>query len=430
LTIEAQILRIADRVTRKLRLFQNALSAEALIGLARRHTGLSDFGREPIEEALTVLLASYHKEAELSLFGHLAAKWDVLRFLTNLLLLREAELNNPAISEERILRPIFIVGLPRSGTTFLHNLLAQDPDNLVPLFWETIYPCPDGRSLRSGRDRRPERVDRQISTFARLAPELGLIHPMTAQSPQECTEITAHVFRSLRLDTTHHVPSYRQWLDRTGHLAAYRFHKHFLQYLQHQKGPGCWILKCPDHVFALDTIRLVYPDARFIILHRDPVKVLSSVARLTEVLRLPFTRHIDRREIGRQVNQHWQRGAALLIEADANGLASPSNLRHVEFRDFIADPFRTVSTLYSHFDLGLTSAAASRIKNFIAQRPNGGYGRGAGRLEDYGLSAPALREAYQPYMKHFGIESEAGVASGSDSNRILSVPTRAVRQSP
>jgi hypothetical protein len=336
-------------------------------------------------------------------------------------------LTHPAIAEERILRPIFIVGLPRSGTTFLHNLLAQDPDNLVPLCWETIYPCPERRSLWSGRDRRPDRVDRQISAFSRLAPELSQIHPMTAQSPQECTEITAHVFRSLRLDTTHHVPSYRQWLDRTGHLAAYRFHKRFLQYLQRQKGAGCWILKCPDHLFALDAIKLIYPDARFIILHRDPVKVLSSVVRLTEVLRRPFTRHIDRRELGRRVNQHWQKGAALLIEADAKELASAPNLRHLDFKDFIANPFRTVSALYSHFDLPLTTAAASRIKAFIARRPNGGYGRAVGRLEDYGLNAQALREAYQPYMKHFGVESEA---AGSAQDRTISVPARAVRQAP
>ena len=151
---------------------------------------------------------------------------------------------------------------------------------------------------------------------ARLAPELSQVHPITAYSAQECTEITAHIFQSLRLDTTHRVPSYRRWLDRTGHRAAYRFHKRFLQHLQRQKGPGRWILKCPDHLFALEAIGEVYPDARFVFLHRDPTMVLASVARLTEVLRRPFTRQLDRHDLGRQVMQRVHVGAVLALRPD------------------------------------------------------------------------------------------------------------------
>jgi len=204
-----------------------------------------------------VLVESYNREAELSLFGRFATRWDLLRFLTNLLELRAAEHRDPAILEQAIDRPIFISGLPRSGTTFLHNLLAQDPDNLAPLARETVYQCADRRRPAGSRDRRAEKLDRHIAAFAGLAPEMSQIHPMTAYSAQECTEITAHVFQSLRLDTTHDIPSYRRWLDRTGHLTAYRFHKRFLQHLQRLKGPGRWVLKCPDHLFALEALREV-----------------------------------------------------------------------------------------------------------------------------------------------------------------------------
>src|SRR5215813_269887 len=190
LTVEGSLLHAADRVAERLGLFEAPLLAEELMALARRRTGLSDFGPEPFEEALTILLESYDREASLSLFGRFAARWDVLRFLTNLLRLREAEVGDPAIQVQPIGNPIFISGLPRSGTTFLHNLLAQDPDNLVPLCWETIYPQPARYARRAARDGRPEKVDRQIAAFARLAPELGQIHPMTAYSAQECTEIT------------------------------------------------------------------------------------------------------------------------------------------------------------------------------------------------------------------------------------------------
>ncbi len=406
MTVEGSLLHAADRVAGRLGLFEAPLVAEELIALACRRSGLSDFGPEPFEEALAVLLESYDREAALSLFGRFAARWDVLRFLTNLLELREAETRDPALLDQPIDRPIFISGLPRSGTTFLHNLLAQDPDNLAPLCWETIYPQPKPGSRRNGRDRRPEKVDRQIAAFARLAPELGQVHPITAYSAQECTEITAHIFQSLRLDTTHRVPSYRRWLDRTGHRAAYRFHKRFLQHLQRQKGPGRWILKCPDHLFALEAIGEVYPDARFVFLHRDPTMVLASVARLTEVLRRPFTRRLDRHDLGRQVNEHWQTGARLLVEADSAGLLRPQNVRHLEYAAFVADPFRAVSELYAHFDLPLGNAAGARIRAFMAERPSGRYSHNPTRLEDYGLSAPALREAYQLYTDHFAIAAE------------------------
>jgi hypothetical protein len=420
LRLEGSLLRAADRVAGQLGLFEAPLAAQSLIRAARRRTGLDDFGNEPFEEALDVLLDAYNREAALSLFGRFAARWDVLRFLTNLLELQAAERRDPAIRRQAIERPIFITGLPRSGTTFLHNLLAQDPDNLTPLAWETIYPCPPHRASPGARDRRPAQVDRQIAAFARLAPALSQIHPMTAYSAQECTEITAHIFQSLRLDTTHDVPSYRRWLDRQGHLAAYRFHKRFLQHLQRQKGPGRWVLKCPDHLFALDAIRQVYPDARFVFLHRDPVKVLASVARLTEVLRRPFTRRLDRREIGRQVNAHWVAGATLLTAADSDKRWPNSDVRHLEYRDFVADPLRTATELYRHFEVPLGQAALARIEAFVAGRPNGGYGGEASRLEDYGLSEPALRADYKDYMTHFAIDPEVrGRPQVPQANRSL-----------
>lgn len=418
MTVEGSFLLAADRVAERLGLFEAPLVAEELIALARRRTGLSDFGNEPFEEALSVLLEAYDREAALNIFGRFAARWDVLRFLGNLLRLRDAELRDPAIVEQEIPSPIFIAGLPRSGSSFLHNILAQDPDTLAPLTWEMIYPQPQGRQRR-GRDRRPEKVDRQIARFARLAPELSKAHPMSAYSTQECTEITAHIFQSLRMDTTHHIPTYRRWLDLTGHRAAYRFHRRFLQHLRRQKGPGRWILKCPDHVFALEAILEIYPDARFVFLHRDPAKVLASVAQLTEVVRRPFARRLDRQALGQQVNEHWLTGAGLMVEADVQGLLKPANVRHLEYRAFVADPFRTVAELYAQFDMPLEGAAAARIKAFIAERPNGGYGQRVQRLEDYGMSAPALREAYRGYMDHFAIAAEGDGAQRAQP-RLLS----------
>jgi hypothetical protein len=373
-----------------------------LIEQAVRRTGLTDFGDGSFEEPLRVLIGSYEDEAALSMFGRIAARWDALRFLSNLLLLRDAEAQTPAILSQSIERPIFVTGMPRSGSTFLHNLLAQDRSNLYVRCWETIYPCPTSSGRPATSDRRAAKVDRHLDAFAKLAPDVRRVHPLTAQSPQECTEITGHVFRSLRFDTTHRVPSYRLWLDDAGHLAAYRFHRRFLKYLQHHKGPGRWVLKCPDHVFALDAIREVYPDACFVFMHRSPLEVVPSAAELTEILRRPFTRSIDRLELGRQVSERWAHGADILVSEAANSRDS-RYVAHLNFLTFVRDPIRSVAALYDRFGMPFSDELAMRLHHFIAQWPNGGYQRDKTPSVEYGLGIEAERRRYGDYIACFGL---------------------------
>ena len=173
----------------------------ALLERAKSRVGLSDFGEWPFEQGFRRLLASFAEEAELSPFGHLCTHWDIVRLLCNLLRLRHEELHHPNIPHQSVERPIFITGLPRSGTTFLHRLLALDTANQVPRVWQTIYPYPD-LTRPTGIDRRRQRVDRQLLFFSFLSPEFRRMHPIDADSPQECSEITSHVFTSLRFDTT------------------------------------------------------------------------------------------------------------------------------------------------------------------------------------------------------------------------------------
>jgi sulfotransferase family protein len=404
--LPARLFRGLDRVADRLGLFRRPVPPEKLVDLARRRSGLDDFGGWSFEEPLAVLLRSYYEEANLSTFGRIAVRWDMLRFLSNLLRLRDEEKRDPAVLDERIDRPIFVLGLPRSGTTFLHNLLADDPGNLTPRCWQTVFPYPIWAHENGSRDRRPELTARQYSQFLMLAPELPSLHPLDAHAAQECIEITGHVFRSLRFDTTHYIPSFQQWLEDAGHLEAYRFHKRFLQHLQHQNGGGQWILKSPDHIFALEALCEVYPDARFVFVHRDPMKVLPSVARLTEILRQPFTRRIDRLQIGRQVSNRWELGSKLLIDAADWLKSSPERIVHVRYRDLVRDPFAIVTDLYRHFGMTLSGQGEHCLKRSIAKRPDGGYGRNSYRFEDYGLNPAAERKHHSAYMAHFRMQPE------------------------
>jgi hypothetical protein len=384
---------------------RDEMSADELVARARRRTGLVDFGGAPFEEALEIFLDACREEAELSLFGRLATRWDALRFLSNLLRLRAEEAQTPGILEQPIERPIFVAGLPRSGTTFLHSLLAQDRTNLAPCVWQVIHPYPPP-GLSGGRDPRPRQVARQLRVFGILAPQFRRMHPIHAGSPQECSEITAHLFASLRFDTTYRIPRYRRWLDETGHLEAYRFHKRFLQHLQHQApGSAHWVLKCPDHIFALGALRAVYPDACMVFVHRDPLAVLPSVARLTEVLRRPFTRHVDKIEIGRQDSDRWLSATELMITA-ANDEPFREPIFHIHYLNLVGDPLGTLTALYRHFGRTLDRSAAARISRLVQAKPNGGYGTRRSHLEEYGLDPDVERRRYARYMERFGIRSE------------------------
>ena len=412
-----KIFRSLDLLAAKSGIFDVSLHADRLVAIARRRTGLDDFGDWHFEEPLRVLTESYDREARLTPFGRLAARWDMVRFLSNLLRLRDEEKRDPSIVSEKIDRPIFVLGLPRSGTTFLHQLLSLDPDNRVPRCWQTIYPYPiDART--GAQDRRAEIVDRQFRNFLRISPELPSLHPLDARAAQECIEITGQVMRSLRFDTTHYIPTYMRWLDDAGHLEAYRFHKRFLQHLQHQVGPGPWMLKTPDHIFAFDALAEVYPDARFIFVHRDPMRVMASVAKLTEILRKPFASFVDRLQIGRQVSERWVIGAGLLIHVAERLKTAPKRIWHLRYDDLVRDPLAQVAEIYRHFEMPLGAQAVANLRHEIAARPDGGYGANSYSFKDFGLSEPELRARFHDYVEHFQVECESRFAPRKSREKV------------
>jgi hypothetical protein len=425
-SVISRVLRCADAIAERAGYLRRPLTVAELVALARKATKHADFGVVSFEEPLRRFLDACATEANLSLVGRLATRWDVVRFLSNLLRFQAEEARRPEIASERIERPIFITGLPRSGTTFLHRLMMADAENRAPLVWETISPWPEP----STPDLRARRVGRQLKMFERLAPEFRALHPLDAASPQECSEITAHVFRSLRFDTNYRVPSYRDWLDSdlSRHLPAYEFHHRFLRHLQFQDGhKSRWVLKCPEHVFALRSIRAVYPDARLVFVHRDPVKVLLSVAHLTEVLRRPFTRDLDPVEIGRDESARWLAGAEQMIwTGDDAGLPEP--VCHVHHMDLISDPISTVDSVYRHFGMDLPWPAIAAIERYVAERPNGGYGPRNYAFADHGLEEAAERERFRPYMLRFGVAAEQ--ASGQPQPRTVFAPRSPAPTSP
>ncbi len=355
-------------------------------------------------EGLARLVAALDADSRLTMFGRVSLRFDAVRLLRNAQLVEDALAARPALARAAVAAPIFILGLPRSGTSFLHALLAVDTENLVPRSWQTIYPAPRPADFDAGRDHRARAVEKQLRFFAGLAPGFADHHPVDADSPQECSEITACVFQSLRFDTTYRVPKYLAWMDAHGHDEAFAFHRRFLQMLQADLPAGHWVLKCPDHTFSLDAIVKTYPDARFVVVHRDPVAVFGSVAHLTEILRKPFVKTVDPAEIGQQVTERWIEGAARLVAFDRRADVLPAQKFNIRYEELVADPLAGVARIYRHFGRVLAPAAAAAMAASVAQKPRGGYaGQRQYALKKFGISPEALAPRFAGYLDYFGI---------------------------
>jgi Sulfotransferase family len=380
------------------------LHADELLERAVSRTGRRDFADRSFVPHLEHLLDACNDEADLSALGVRAVKIDVVRCLRNLLRFDEVEEAYRSVLSRPIFAPVFITGMPRSGTTFLHRLILQDPGTIAPRLYQLVYPCAPRAGI--GRTLRRSWVGLQVALFRLLAPELNALHPIAADAPEECTDITAQVFQSLRFESMYRVPSYSRWLERSGLLLAYRFHRRFLQHLDAQLPGRRWILKSPDHLFGLDEIRRVYPDAHLVFVHRDPVRVLASVAKLTEVLRRPFARSVDRFEIGRQVTASWLTGAQRMSELSASG----DSVLHLHYRQIVSNPLDAVRAVYRYCGLTLGEEAERHMRTWLCAEANVSRRRGDYRLAEFGLSADLLRQRFARYTDAFDIEIEGSHA--------------------
>jgi len=372
-----------------------------MLEAALERAGQESFDDPSFVQPLQRLVASCNGESDLNTLGRNAVKFEIHRSLHNLLEFERSERAHPEVLARPIERPVFITGMPRSGSTFLHRLLVRDPAIAAPLSWRLVHPHPSSAG-RWGESLNRARVQAQFYLMRLLAPELNTLHEVAAGEPEECTDITAQVFQSLRYDSVYRVPSYQNWLQRHGHVEAYRFHKRFLQHLDAQTPGRRWILKSPDHVFALDDIRVVYPDAHWVFIHRDPVAVLASVARLTEVLRRPFAHHVDLAEIGQQVCASWLDGAQRMMGV----AAASSSILHLHYREVIADPQGAADRLFRHAGHASSGDAAQRMRKWLGSRSNRRHRPRRYDLTSFGLDPESLRAQFKPYTDTFGIELE------------------------
>jgi len=380
----------------------------ALIDQARQWAGSDDFGtdldeNETWRDGLGRLCDGFVADARLNDLGVEIAALDLVRALKNRLQIVDWRKSHPEIAEQKIERPIFIVGQPRTGTTILFDLLAQDPSLRPPLTWEVDAPLPVPRPDTYETDPRIAETQASLEMSEHIIPGFMSWHPMGAQVGQECVRITASQFCSMIFSVQYRLPSYYKWLlYEADHRQAYRFHRIFLQHLQSGVS-GQWLLKSPAHLWTLDTLLETYPDAVIVQTHRDPLKVIASVSALTNHLRRMASDQTSIADCAVQSCEEivvgLQRGMTL------RDSLPPGQVIDVQFTDFMRDPFATIRSLYGRLDRELTPAAERRMREHLAAHPGDG---GGGRYSwaDTGLDAEQLREQVAGYQQRYAVPTE------------------------
>jgi hypothetical protein len=381
---------------------------DRLVADAIAATGFDDLGEPTWREGLDRLLDSLATEARLNELGVSIVETEVGGYLRNRLGIVAHRAAHPELGDRAITRPLVIVGQPRTGTTILFDLLAQDPANRVPLTWEVDLPCPPPTTATYDTDPRIAESEATAEMADLVIPGFRAFHPIGARLGQECVRITGSEFRSLIFTVQYEVPTYNRWLlDEADLATAYRWHRTYLEHLQSAHMGERWLLKSPAHLWHLEALLAEYPDAIVIQTHRDPLKVIASVSALTAHLRQMGSDSPSLPAAAAQYEHDIFDGLDRGLAARRRGLLPPEQVVDVQFTDFMADPFATIASLYDRLGLTLSADAEARMRAFLARHPGDGGGGGSRyRWADTGLDADALRERAREYQARFGVPSE------------------------
>ena len=382
------------------------LDPDRLIEQACELAGSDDFGdADGWRENLSRLVDDMVAEADLSPIGVEVAAADVILPLRNRLQITKWRNDNPAVASQRVERPIIIIGQPRTGTTILYDLLAQDPELRAPLTWEVDHPFPVPQPATYATDPRIAETQAQLEMSEQLIPGFMKFHPMDALVGQECVRIFAGTFCSMIFTVQYRLPNYQRWLmHEANHSPTYRYHRKFLQHLQ-SGVPGQWLLKTPAHLWQLTDLLAEYPDALLVQTHRDPLVVMSSTSALMCHLRRLASDNPTIPEAAEQCSGEIVLGLNRELQWFDDGAVDASRIINVQFADFMRDPFATIRTIYGKLGRELTPTAETLMREHLSAHPGD---RGGNRYTwaDTGLDAAELREKVWAYQERFDVPSE------------------------
>jgi hypothetical protein len=370
-------------------------TVEDLHASATKAVGLDDFGTgdDNYREALGVLLESYQRDADLTEFGSKMCRFFIRNALMARLVSEAGFRQYPQHAEVTIERPIFVTGLPRTGTTALHRLLTADPGHQGLELWLVEFPQP--RPARETWSENPvfRQLDAQFAKAHDEDPDYMGLHYMTADEVEECWQLLRQSLHSVSYETLSHVPTYARWLASRDWTKPYQRHRKNLQLIGLNDVEKRWVLKNPSHLFALDALMATYPDALVVQCHRPAETLMASMCSLSAHTTAGWSNVFVGKQIGDDALQTWSRGLELFNTERARH--DPAQFCDVEYTDFVNDPIATIEGIYTYFGLELTGAGRAAMSD-IHDRSRQGLRapRHTYALADYGLTAEQVKERF------------------------------------
>jgi Sulfotransferase family len=380
------------------------IRADGLIAAACQQTGLDDFGGDSFREGLGVFCESAASEAQLNQIGAAVLPGAILSCLTNRLKVVDWVKRHPEASAERIESPTVVIGMFRAGTTFLSYLLEKDERHRPLLRWEAGDSVPPPTPATRRTDARIAAAQAAAAMLDQINPRVRLVQNEEPDGPTECISVLNQDFKSLVWEAMANVPGYGRWLQATDHGSAYEYHRRVLQVLQSGGVRGRWSLKSPHHALHLDALTAVYPDARLVLMHRDPLVLCASVCSLVSTLTKTFSDADHRRYIA----DHWTELLAQSIaKVDAFRDANPTQrIVDVHYAELVRDPMGTMHRVYAAFGDELDAHALRAMTDHIESHPKGRFGRHAYDLSEFGLDAATITAKFRSYVERYDIPVE------------------------
>ena len=371
---------------------------------ASEDTGLDHWGGDSYRAGLDQLVHALDTEAALSPLGEVALEAQILANLRNRLRVTAWIEQHPELLDEPVERPIIVLGLPRTGTTLLHELFHRDPANRSLMRWEALDSVPPPEAGRFADDPRVDTERAAAEAMDALNPQFRAIHYEAPDGPTECVAVLSQDFRSLLWSVVANVPSYTRWLLETDATPAYDYHRRVLQLLQ-SGAPGRWALKTPHHALFLDTVVDHYPDARLVMTHRDPLTVVASLCSLAGTLGATFS-DVD------HTDDHvrtWTAVGQTLVERvmDFRDRRGDDHFVDVAYDDLVANPIGTVVQILERFGEGLSEPAAASMRAYLADDPYRQMGRHRYSPQATGIDPDDIGQRFARYADRFAIPTSA-----------------------